>query len=177
MEQERPLTHSIFLDDTVVIRRKFEIPTTCPRCKTKLDLGQAVVQSQTLRPREKQLMLTTLLHEGTVHEVVSVKNVNHYGTNPRLILDVKCINCGHVLAAAHSRTHELLEMDRTMAFKLRGLLYDRNARDPQVRKKCYDETEGYHGDCFECNIEAEIGTEEVPHPIDARVHSCKNKGE
>jgi len=26
--------------------------------------------------------------------------------------------------------------------------------------------------CRACKLEAELGTEEVPHPIDARVHSC-----
>jgi hypothetical protein len=31
----------------------------------------------------------------------------------------------------------------------------------------------YQGDCHACNIEAALGTEECPHPVDARVHTCK----
>lgn len=30
----------------------------------------------------------------------------------------------------------------------------------------------YQGKCVACNVEASLGTEEVPHPIDARVHTC-----
>jgi hypothetical protein len=37
------------------------------------------------------------------------------------------------------------------------------------RNECH---QGYHGSCEACNIEAEIGTEEVPHPIDERIHTC-----
>lgn len=29
------------------------------------------------------------------------------------------------------------------------------------------------GSCRACNIEAELGTEEVPHPIDPRIHTCE----
>lgn len=30
----------------------------------------------------------------------------------------------------------------------------------------------YTGTCEACNIEATIGTEEVPHPVDRRLHTC-----
>ena len=30
----------------------------------------------------------------------------------------------------------------------------------------------YAGDCEACNVEAKIGTEEIPHPIDRRLHTC-----
>lgn len=31
----------------------------------------------------------------------------------------------------------------------------------------------YNSACHACNIEAMIGTEEVPHPVDARLHTCR----
>jgi len=31
---------------------------------------------------------------------------------------------------------------------------------------------GYQSKCDACNIEAEIGTIEVPHPVDRRLHTC-----
>jgi hypothetical protein len=31
---------------------------------------------------------------------------------------------------------------------------------------------GYTGDCRACDIEDELGTEEIPHPVDSRIHSC-----
>lgn len=169
------MTHEIFVDDTVVIRRKVEIPKACPRCKTEYNLGHPVLKSETLRPREETMTLSTVLEGNTKRCVVSVnaaKNTPRYGDNPRLILEVRCLYCNHLLGAAHSRMYELLLMDRVMAFKLRELLYDSNANDEQVQRKCFDETQGYHGECLACNFAAEIGTEEVPHPIDPRVHSC-----
>lgn len=32
---------------------------------------------------------------------------------------------------------------------------------------------GYVGTCDACGVEAAIGTEEVPHPVDARLHTCR----
>ncbi len=166
------MTHHIYLDDTVVIRRRFEIPEKCPRCTTPIHLGVAALDALQLRPRDERLVLTTLTNGKTKQDVVQVVNTAQFGENPRLMIRVRCPRCKHTFAKAHSRTYDLLEMDRLMAFKLRGLLYDSNAADPQVRRKCFEENEGYHGDCMACNIEADIGTEEVPHPIDPRVHTC-----
>lgn len=30
----------------------------------------------------------------------------------------------------------------------------------------------YRGGCHACNVEAALGTEECPHPVDHRVHTC-----
>jgi hypothetical protein len=30
----------------------------------------------------------------------------------------------------------------------------------------------YRGKCHACNVEAALGTEECPHPVDRRVHTC-----
>lgn len=166
------MPHEIFVDDTVVIRRKLEIPERCPKCRRHYNLGDTVLKTVTLRPKDETLHLSTLTDGETKRDVVSVKDTAWQGAGPRLILEVRCLACNHLHAVAHSRMYDLLEMGRLMAFKLRGLLYDSNAADPQVRRKCFDENEGYHGDCMACNIEADIGTEEVPHPIDPRVHTC-----
>ena len=170
------MTHQIFVDDTVIIRRPFEVPAKCPRCKEKFTLGQAVLRSKHLWPREETLMLTTLIEGATKRAIVSVKEASGYGPQTNILTEVRCIRCDHLFAASHSRMYILAEMDGLMAFKLRGLLYDSNAKDDLVQKKCFDETQGYHGDCQACNIEAEIGTEEVPHPIDPRVHTCQRVG-
>lgn len=167
------MAHEIFLDDVVVIKRKFKIPDRCPRCRRLFELGDAVLRSQRMRPREETLRLTTVLDDTQLREVVEVKDRSGFEEYPNFLVEISCISCNHIFYRTHKRMYVLEEMDRTMAFKLRGLLYNSNVQEPLIRKKCYDETEGYHGDCLACNIEAEIGTEEVPHPIDVRVHSCK----
>lgn len=45
-----------------------------------------------------------------------------------------------------------------------------DARKQEVFKKFYGG--GYKGDCEACNVETMIGTEEVPHPVNAKLHSC-----
>lgn len=167
------MNHKVFVDDTVVIRRELEIPDDCPRCKRPYNLGDIVMRSVTLRPMEETLVLSTVLEGKTMQSVVSVKDSTMIRDRTiRQVLEIRCTFCNHLHAVAHSRMYNLRAMDRLMAFKLRQLLYDSNAVDPQIRRKCFEENEGYHGDCFACNIEAEIGTEEVPHPIDPRVHTC-----
>lgn len=167
------MTHKIFLDDSVIIRRQYEVPKECARCGEEFTLGKVVLKSRHLWPREEQLMLTTLTDGKTKRDVVQVKDTGAYGGQPNQMLELRCQRCNHLLAASHSRSYELSAMDRLYAFKLRNLLYDSNARDQEIQRKCFDETQGYHGDCLACNIEAEIGTEEVPHPIDPRIHTCK----
>jgi len=34
------------------------------------------------------------------------------------------------------------------------------------------EAGGYRGKCLACNAEASLGTPEIPHPVDPRVHTC-----
>lgn len=173
MEQETQMTHRVFVDDTVVIRRSIEVPEACPRCKSPFDLGREVFKGMTMRPRVEKLVLSTVIDEKTKRHVVSVKDVSPYGTWPRLILDIKCNHCDHVLLVAHSRTYELDGMAPSYAAKLQGLLYDSNARDPVVQRVVFKSDAPKHPTCRMCDIEAEIGTEEVPHPIDGRLHTCE----
>ncbi len=173
MEQKGPMTHKVFVDDTIQIRRELEVPERCPGCRRHYNLGDTVMKAVTLRPKEETLHLSTVLAEGTRYEVASIKDsITMPARSTRLVLEMRCLACGYLHAVAHSRMYKLAEMDRLTAFKLRGLLYDNNAVDPQIRRKCFEENEDYHGDCLACNIEADIGTEEVPHPIDPRVHTC-----
>jgi hypothetical protein len=172
------MTHHVYIEDAVVIRRRFEIPEACPHCKTRYGLGRAVITSTRLLPREETLMLTTVLGtDQTQREVVMVKERAPYQESPHQLIELKCTSCGFCLTSGLIRKYNLAEMGKLDAFKLRGVLYDSNAKDDEVQRKCYDETQGYHGDCLACNIEADIGTEEVPHPIDPRVHSCQKAGE
>lgn len=166
------MTHTIYIDDTVIIRRKYEVPECCPRCKEAFELGEAVLKSRHLWPRNETLMLTTLIEGATKREVVQVKDTPSYGPQTHMLTELRCHRCDYLLAAAHSRQYVLAEMNRLMAFKLRGLLYDSNAKDETVQRKCFEETQGYHGDCEACNFETELGDEEVPHPIDPHAHSC-----
>lgn len=167
------MAHKIFVDDTVVIRRTLEVPERCPGCKRHFNLGDTVLKTVTLRPKEETLRLCTVLDGETKREVVSVKDSTAIADRtPRQVLEVRCLACNCLIMVARSRTYDLAELDRLMAFKLRDLLYDSNASDDLVQRKCFEETQGYHGACLACNIEADIGTEEVPHPIDPRAHSC-----
>lgn len=132
------MTHTIYVDDTVVIRRRVEVPERCPRCKRHYSLGDTVMRATTLRPKEEQLRLTSVLSGGTHQQVVEVKEATPMvGLNPRLIIKIECLACHHILAVSHSRMYELEEMDQEMATKLRGLLYDSNALDPEVQRKCF----------------------------------------
>lgn len=163
----------VLLGDHVVIQRYVELPDECPRCKAKIEPGTVLTGWQ-MRPRYEKLRLMQTKDKNKTTELAETVKTIRYSEvwSARIPVDYRC-KCNHILASAHHCMYELTGMDRRMAFKLRGLLYDSNAKDETVRRKCFDETQGYHGDCLACNIEAEIGTEEVPHPIDARVHTCK----
>lgn len=163
----------VLLGDHVVIHRYVELPDVCPRCKVKVEPGTVLTGWQ-MRPRFEKMRLTTLKDKNKLTELAGTINVVRWGDkwSVRIPLDYRCA-CNHILASAHNRAYDLVSMDKLTAFKLRGLLYDSNAEDPQVQRKCYDETQGYHGDCVACNIEADIGTEDVPHPIDVRLHTCE----
>ena len=162
----------VLLGDHVVIHRYVELPDVCPRCKAKIEPGTVLTGWQ-MRPRYEKLRLTRTKDKNKTTELAETVNAVRWGDkwSVRVPLDYRC-PCNYILAEAHPRAYELTSMDKLTAFKLRGLLYDSNAKDPQVLRKCYDESQGYHGDCAACNIEADIGTEEVPHPIDARLHTC-----
>lgn len=141
MEQEIALTHTIYVDDTVIIRRKYEVPSHCPRCKEKFKLGEAVLKSKHLWPRDETLMLTTLMEGTTKREVVQVKDDPSYGPHTNILTELRCFRCDHLLATAHSRTYVLEEMDQQMASKLRELLYDSNAKDDTVQRMCFPENQ------------------------------------
>ncbi len=83
----------------------------------------------------------------------------------------KCAVCGYGLARQHTREYDLQNMSDTFAFKLQGLLYDSNVLDPAIKAKVWATDAGTNG-CVACMLETAIGTEEVPHPIDPRVHTC-----
>ena len=82
-----------------------------------------------------------------------------------------CANCDGFMVDSHERMYVLSEMDDALAEQLRGLLYDENVLDPGIREKVWKGSPI----CRACEIEAEIGTEEVPHPVDPRVHTCQKK--
>ncbi len=168
------MTHRVYLDDAVIVQRPFDIPEKCPRCGHRFELGEVEFISKHLWAREEKLMLTTVQDGDVVRNVVSVKDYVPYAPqHPGRFMELRCHMCASLLASAHTRTWLLEALDQEYAYKLRGLLYDSNVSDPLVITKCFDGTRGYVGDCRACNIEAEIGTEEVPHPIDTRLHTCK----
>lgn len=135
------MTHTIYVDDTVIVRRKYEVPSHCPRCKERFSLGKAVMKSKHLWPRDEKLMLTTLMEGTTKREVVQVTNEPSYGPQTNILTELRCNRCDHLLATAHSRTYVLEEMDQQMASKLRDLLYDSNAKDDTVQHMCFPEKE------------------------------------
>ena len=136
------MAFEVYLDDAVIVQRRFELPESCPQCGHKFVLGEAQFKSRHLWPREELLMLSTLLDGTAKREVVSVKDPIPFTPPAGRFMELCCLRCNFVLASAHTRTWLLDAMDRTLAFKLRTILYDRTVKDPAVKTKCFDETEG-----------------------------------
>ena len=168
--------HRVFVRDLVIVTRQHELPDRCPRCKASFEVGSTNVGAWYLRPRLERLQLTRVLDGETLVPAFETKDVLRNVTEEpweRLPAVFRCMNCHRVLHRMHHRTYNLSEMSRILTFKLRRLLYDGDTNDETVKEKCFTESTGYSGDCLACNIEAEIGTKEVPHPIDPRIHTCE----
>lgn len=166
--------HKVFVSHLVAIEVEKELPDECPRCHAEFGVGSTNVSCWQLRSVKEQLRLTTVRDNGKTTEVFETKQAQASGApnDGRLPRHFFCNQCGYRLESSRIRTYRLDRMDPHMAAKLRVLLFDPNVQDEDVKRLVYPETTGYHGDCAACNIEAEIGTEEVPHPIDSRLHTC-----
>lgn len=147
-----------------------ELPEVCPNCDQKLvDIENGHFRSARL---QRVLHSVGIDKDGQQDDFgVTGRAQSAYPGS----IAYSCTSCGEELIPEHKRTYILEAMDSTLAFKLRGLLYDSNVKHELIRSKCFTESAGYHGDCLACNIETEIGTEEVPHPVDPRVHTCKKQ--
>lgn len=172
------MPHEVFVRDLVAIERKVVLPDHCPRCKASFEPGSKNVKLWALRPMFHQVRLTKVITNGVKEDVFETTGTTQVSKQEleweRLPAIFKCDSCGHTLAKYHHRTWILEALDREMAGKLRTLLYDSNVLDQEIKKKVWNAD--YSSSCFACDVEAELGTEEVPHPIDARVHTCtRNK--
>lgn len=156
--------------DFVTIERTIDLPDSCPECNANF-VG-------------KGSKLIAWSRDERAFSAFIVRDDNQLGNGVEFDKYLRsgdlshstgyaCQECDHVLFDSHERLYELEEMGKTMAFKLRGLLYDANVLDEDIKKKVFDELNGYHAYCMACNFEAEIGTEEVPHPVDPRAHTCQ----
>lgn len=166
--------HKIFVSHLVAIEVEKELPDECPRCHAEFGIGSTNVACWQLRAVNEQLRLTAVKANGRTTEVFETKKTQGAGApaTARMPRHFFCNQCGYQLESGTLKAYRLSEMDPLMAFKLRGLLFDENVRDESVKQLVYPEALGYYGDCVACNIEADIGTEEVPHPIDRRLHTC-----
>lgn len=166
--------HKFYVRDLAIVTREVELPDACPRCKIKFEVGSTDVEAWHLRPRLERLRLTTVTDGHETTEVCATTKTMPSTEEEwiRMPTIVRCGNCTRILFRLKYKVHDLQRMDKLLAFKLRGILYDETSCDETIRRRCFDETVGYHGDCIACNIEADIGTEEVPHPIDRRLHTC-----
>lgn len=165
------MTHKAFVCDLVAIDREITLPDACPRCRAEFGPGSKNVKCWHLRPYFDKVRLTKVIACGKETDVVETLPTTQQSVNEpwiRIPAIYKCANCGYALAQHHTRKYELHGMSQAYAFKLQGLLYDDNVLDPTIKQKVWA-----NDSCVACTLEASIGTEEVPHPIDSRVHSCK----
>jgi transcription elongation factor Elf1 len=163
--------HKVFICDVAVIERKIELPDACPRCRAPFVTGSTDVDSIQLRPTLEKLRLITVKGEGHTTDVFETLHPKVPPNSVRMPTEFHCAQCNKVVGGSVFRMYRLEDVDQRTAGKLRGLLYDESARDPTVQQKCFGT------DCFACGIEAEIGTEEVPHPVDVRLHTCKRNND
>lgn len=170
--------HKVFVRDVIAVEREVTLPNACPRCKADFSPGSFNVKLWSLKPVFDQLRLTKVMANGKETDVFEIKPTpqrsSHDGDWDRLPCIFKCASCGCTLAKYIRRTWILEALDKKLAAQLRTLLYDNNVLDPVIKEKVWG-LRGYQGDCFACNVETEIGTKEVPHPIDPRVHTCTRK--
>lgn len=170
--------HKVFVRDVVAIDREVMLPDHCPRCEADFGPGSMNVKLWSLKPVFDQLRLTTVIACGKEEHVFETRHTPQKsvqdGDWDRLPAIFKCANCGLTLAKYHRRTWILEALDERLAAQLRTLLYDSNVKDPTILKKVWGMM-GYQGNCMACNVETELGTEEVPHPVDPRVHTCARK--
>jgi|SRR6478609_3071027 len=169
------MPHEAFVCDLIAVRRTVMLPDHCPKCKIEFGPGSKNVKLWSLRPIFHQVRLTKVMACGKEEDVFETTGSAQLpvgdGDWDRLPAIFKCANCHTTLARYHRSTWVLEAMDNELAAQLRTLLYDSNVLDPEVKKKVWGMV-GYQGSCRACNMETELGTEEVPHPIDARVHTC-----
>lgn len=170
------MPHEVFVRDVVAVERKVLLPDHCPKCKVEFGPGSKNVKLWSLKPIFHQVRLTKVMANGKETEVFETVSAPQIpvgdGDWDRLPAIFKCANCHHTLAKYHRRTWVLEALDPYMAAKLQTLLYDDNVRDLVVNEKVWGRMQRRVG-CVACAMEAEIGTEEVPHPIDLRVHTCE----
>jgi len=170
--------HEVFVRDVLAIERAVTLPDCCPKCRTPFNVGTKNVKLWSLKPVFHQVRLTKVKAEGKTLDVFETTGTAQLpvqeGDWDRLPAIFKCANCHHTLAKYHRRTYILEALDDKLAAQLRTLLYDANVLDPVIKKKVWGMM-GYQGNCLACNIETELGTEEVPHPVDPRVHTCVRK--
>lgn len=169
------MSHEVFVRDIIAIERAVTLPNCCPKCRTPFDLGTNNIKLWSLRPVFHQVRLTKVKVEGKDMDVFETTGTAplpvQAGDWDRLPAIFKCGNCHHTLAKYHRRTWILEALDEKLAAQLRTLLYDSDVSDPEIKKKVWG-IMGYQVSCRACNMEMELGTEEVPHPIDPRVHTC-----
>jgi len=169
------MPHEVFVRDLIAVERKVVLPDHCPRCKAEFGPGSKNVKLWSLKPIFHQVRLTKVIACGKETDVFETMAAPQQpvqdGDWDRLPAIFKCANCHLTLAKYHRRTWILEALDEQLAAQLRTLLYDSNVLDPDIKKKVWGMS-GYQGNCLACNMETELGTEEVPHPIDPRVHTC-----
>jgi hypothetical protein len=164
----------VLVQHSILVEVPMELPTGCPHCHTWLeneDENNLLVYRSVMVQGKTSLVMGS----GTLAEVLD--GYDEVSDDHGAIVGFGCNYCKKPIIHPHSRTWTLKDMLSDRAAQLQTLLYDSNVRDPFIRQKVFGPhtDSGYQGDCEACNIEARIGTREVPHPIDARLHTCKRQ--
>lgn len=152
--------HAIFIEVPVEL---------CPHCHAWFEDED---ENNLLELRMQMIQGKTCLVMGTNKLKEVLNSYDETDATPGTLVGFGCTRCKEPVIWTHTRTWTLEAMQPALAAQLKTLLYDIHVKDPIIKRKVFS-GEGYRGSCEACNIEAAIGTEEVPHPIDARLHTCR----
>lgn len=164
----------VYVQHAIFIEIPVNLPTSCPQCHARFEdedennlivLRMAVVQGRT----------SIVLGTSNMKEVLDGYDCTDDGNGK--VVGFVCNRCKEPVIWAHDPLICKMMGGAPVvdAARFRTLLYDKNVLDPFIKERVFraSRDSGYQGTCEACNIEADIGTREVPHPIDARLHTCR----
>jgi len=160
------VNHAVFVEVPV------DLPTSCPNCHAWFEDED---ENNLLVLHVAMAQGRTSLEIGTSNLRAVLDGYDDTNDEDGRVVGFGCNRCKEPVIWTHFRTWILEAMMPMEATRLRTLLYDGNVLDEFIKEKVFGPKRepGYQGNCEACNIEAGIGTREIPHPIDARLHTCK----
>ena len=144
------MTTKVTISNLLIVNTTIELPNACPSCHVAF-CGQDNILEYLLDGVTRKGRIDDgefFVAEGTREEDVdSDVHIVGYG----------CANCKEMHWYPTNKECDLEDLKGKVNSQVRDLLFDEIVRPSQ---------------CEACSIEACIGTEEVPHPVDSRLHTC-----